>query len=112
MGGHAAMAGKATLPAFCATYRKLVNSEDGAGVVRQFEEVAEYQAWHRQGPRLDSVPQDHIQGTAANHGGEPYGEVLSLYLLCIRARALGQSVQELELACTCLKTWVQRYIEA
>merc|ERR1719335_148868 len=46
------------------------------------------------------------------HGGEQCGEVLSLYLVCIRARATGQSVQELELACTCLKTWVQRYIEA
>ena len=43
------------------------------------------------------------------HGGEAFGEVLSLYLLSLRARNSGDNVKELELACTCLKSWVYRY---
>jgi hypothetical protein len=107
------MAGANSLPAFCASFLRLVQREDGAGIVRQFELVAEYRSWSKveTSPRLESVPQAHLQNAAVEHGGEVYGEVLSLYLSSIRQRALGQSLQELELACTCLKTWVQRYIE-
>jgi len=105
------MAGANSLPAFCSTFRRLVDREDGGGVVKQFEEVARNHSWSRSAPRLETTPNAHLQTTAIEHGGEVAGEVLSLYLLCIRARATGQSVQELEFACTCLKTWVQRYIE-
>jgi len=48
---------------------------------------------------------------ALAQGGEAYGEVLSLYLMCLQARTTGETVRELELVCTCLKTWVQRYID-
>jgi len=107
------MAGASSLPAFCATFRRLVEREDGAGIVRALEQVAEHQSWHSSVPgRLGETPQDHLQTAAVEHVGDVHGEVLSLYLLCIRAKALDQSLQELELACTCLKTWVQRYIES
>jgi len=106
------MAGAHALPTFCAAFRRLVDKEDGAGVLCQFEDVAQLGSWSAQAPRLDQTPLTHLQNTASEHGGEGFGEILSLYLSCIRARTMGQSVQELELACTCLKTWVQRYIEA
>lgn len=51
------------------------------------------------------------QDLATQQGGESYGEALSLYLMCLQARAAGEEVRELELLCTCLKTWVQMYIE-
>ena len=50
-----------------------------------------------------------MQGTVNQHGGEAFGEVLSLYLLSLRARNSGDNVKEREVACTCLKTWVYRY---
>jgi len=55
--------------------------------------------------------ESHVHNTVMAHGGDTYGEVLSLYLLCIRQRSTGDAVRELELICTCLKTWVLRYIE-
>eukprot|EP00440_Ansanella_granifera_P043756 gb/GFBE01047416.1/.p1 GENE.gb/GFBE01047416.1/~~gb/GFBE01047416.1/.p1 ORF type:complete len:405 (+),score=93.66 gb/GFBE01047416.1/:1-1215(+) len=55
---------------------------------------------------------DRLQEMAQSQGGESFGEVLSLYLMCLQARVRSEGVRELELICTCLKTWVQRYIEA
>lgn len=51
------------------------------------------------------------QDFAAAQGGENYGEALGLYLACLQAEISGESVRELELICTCLKTWVQMYID-
>jgi hypothetical protein len=63
---------------------------------------------------VDGYPshEEHgIQKAAVSYVGEGFGEVLALYLKCLRARADGESVRELELVCTCFKTWVQRYID-
>merc|ERR1712154_503475 len=49
---------------------------------------------------------------AIAQGGEAYGEALSLYLMSLQARTSGEAVRELELLCTCLKTWAQLYMDA
>jgi hypothetical protein len=51
------------------------------------------------------------QDLAISQGGETYGEALSLYLMCLQARAAGEEVRELELLCTCLKSWAQVYMD-
>lgn len=93
-----------SLTKYCSSFKNLVSREDGAGVVRLLNDTGGL-------PVRDLDDEHHVQNTALSSGGQEYGEVLSLYLLCIRARTSGHAVKELELACTCLKTWVQRYIE-
>lgn len=51
------------------------------------------------------------QEFATAQAGEPFGEVLGLYLAFLHAGVSGEAVRELELLCTCLKTWVQLYID-
>jgi len=70
-----------------------MGAEDGRGLVKLFE----------------SFPMDLQELEVQNFEG---GEVFSLYLMSRRAALQGEGVKELELLCTCLKTWVQRNIEA
>lgn len=93
-----------SLPALCASFRRLTDREDGVAVVQLFDPARV--------PTRELRSESFVQEVCARDGGEVYGEVLSLYLLCLHARVAGQAVRELELACTCLKAWVQRYIEA
>jgi len=87
-------------------FRKLFDIEDGRGLVTLLEnDAAQLQLSELQ-------REQDVKNCATNNGGEVGGEVLSLYLLRHRARLMGESVHELELLCTALKTWVQRYIEA
>lgn len=97
------MASTAELEEVSSTFRRLTGREDGSAVVTLLEQS--------QLAALDAHSEDVIQHIALVKGGETYGEVLSLYLLSLRGREMGEQVRELELACTCLKTWVQRYIE-
>jgi len=81
-----------------------MDRENGTAVVHLLD--------HNRGniPLHELQNESHVHDTVMAHGGDN-GEVLSLYLLCIRQRSTGDAVRELELICTCLKTWVQRYIE-
>lgn len=98
----------AGLASFCARFRHLAEREDGVGVAHHLDAD---QCHLLASIDLASLREAQIQDVSLHQAGEVYGEVLSLYLLCMRARAMGEAVRELELMCTCLKTWVQRYIE-
>lgn len=63
-------------------------------------------------PTHELERESRMHNSAMSHGGKVYGEFLSRYLLCLKARSQSDSVRELELMCTCLKTWIIWYIEA
>eukprot|EP00929_Paragymnodinium_shiwhaense_P000588 TRINITY_DN100837_c0_g1_i1.p1 TRINITY_DN100837_c0_g1~~TRINITY_DN100837_c0_g1_i1.p1 ORF type:complete len:408 (+),score=101.64 TRINITY_DN100837_c0_g1_i1:112-1335(+) len=102
------MSGGMSLAQFCAKFRKYADKEDGEGLT----ELLNVERGHAPVDELPETDEARVQKMSMHQGGEEFGEVLSLYLLFLRARASGESVKSLELLCTCLKTWVQRYIEA
>lgn len=97
-----------SLSSFCGKFRRYVDAGDGEGVTK----LLTVERGHAPLGELQNLKEQHIQNMALNQGGEDFGEVLSLYLLFLRARACDESVKALEMLCTCLKTWVQRYLEA
>mmetsp|Transcript_17078 Transcript_17078/g.33359 ORF Transcript_17078/g.33359 Transcript_17078/m.33359 type:complete len:406 (-) Transcript_17078:192-1409(-) len=97
------MASPPSLSSLCASFRRHIEKEDGAAIIQLLQPSRL--------PMQELHNASLVQDICTRHGGEVYGEVLSLYLLCMGAKASGTIVRELELACTCLKTWVQRYIE-
>lgn len=54
---------------------------------------------------------ENLEELAKKYAGESH-EVLSLYLLSLQAHVRSEAVRHLELVCTCLKSWVHRYVEA
>ncbi|CAK0816338.1 unnamed protein product, partial [Prorocentrum cordatum] len=94
-----------SLPALCQSFKRLCASEDGVGLIKLLEPDQVLWSCCRAG----ESPQ--IKETALAQGGEQYGEVLALYIQGLRAGAEAEQVRQLELVCTCLKTWAQRYIE-
>lgn len=102
-----ATAATSSLSTFCTNFCRIVDREEGVKLVQLLDPV-------RGGlpPPHELQNEAQLQEATVARGGEASGEVLSLYLLCLHARQSGAAVRELELVCTCLKTWVQRYIEA
>jgi hypothetical protein len=100
--------GGLSLSQLSSRYRRFLEQEDGVALVNLLN--PERRSIPLQ--ELQQVRESQIQDACVGQAGEVYGEVLSLYLSSLRARNAGESVRELELMCTCLKTWVQRYIEA
>lgn len=98
------MSSSSSLSGFCSSFRRLAEDGQGVQLVRLLERST--LGSH------DLGSESRLSATALSQGGEVYGEVLSLYLLRLHAHQKGESVKELECVCTCLKTWVQRYIEA
>jgi len=92
-----------SLTALCHAFRRFMDREDGVAVCQLLapERI----------PMRDLGSEKRVQDVCAREGGEPFGEALGLYLLCLQARENGEALRELELVCTSLKTWVQRYIE-
>eukprot|EP00933_Yihiella_yeosuensis_P039474 TRINITY_DN33513_c0_g1_i1.p1 TRINITY_DN33513_c0_g1~~TRINITY_DN33513_c0_g1_i1.p1 ORF type:complete len:406 (+),score=61.24 TRINITY_DN33513_c0_g1_i1:60-1277(+) len=99
------MAASSLLHGLCGSFRRYCDREEGVQLVKLLD------------PDKGKVPMAEIgrchrlQELAQSQGGQDYGEALALYLMSLQARVNGESVRELELVCTCLKTWVQRYIE-
>lgn len=95
-----------SLSGVCGSFRRFTDREEGVQLVNLLD------------PDKGKLPlrevgrNDRLQELVQSYAGPAYGEVLSLYLLCLQARTAGESVRELELVCTCLKTWAQRYIES
>lgn len=93
----------ASLTSFCNSFRKMVDKQMGVELVQLLERGA---------PAPEELQREkRVQEATTSHGGDA-GEVLALFLLSLRAKHTGDSVKELELICTTLKTWVHRYVDA
>lgn len=94
------------LVGFCGNFRRHMDRQEGT------------QLAHLLDPDRGRLPLrevgrcEQLQELAQKYGGDSYSEVLSLYLLSMQANVRSETVRHLEMACTCLKTWVQRYVEA
>jgi len=96
-----------SLAALCSSFKKLTEREDGVGLVHVLDPARGGRRALQELQPGGRSPQEF----ASAQGGEAYGEALGLYLACLQAGISGEAVRELELLCTCLKTWVQMYIE-
>jgi len=94
-----------SLAALCSSFRRLTDRQEGVHLVHLLD-VDKGKV-----PMREIGKNDRLQEMAQSQGGESYGEVLSLYLMSLQANVRSDAVRELEFICTCLKTWVQRYIE-
>eukprot|EP00930_Biecheleria_cincta_P083338 TRINITY_DN7292_c0_g1_i1.p1 TRINITY_DN7292_c0_g1~~TRINITY_DN7292_c0_g1_i1.p1 ORF type:complete len:426 (-),score=75.69 TRINITY_DN7292_c0_g1_i1:24-1232(-) len=94
-----------TLAGLFGTFRRLTDRQEGVQLVHLLD-VDKGKV-----PMREIGKNDRLQEMAQSQGGESYGEVLSLYLMSLQANVRSDAVRELEYICTCLKTWVQRYME-
>lgn len=89
---------------FCSSIRRAWDAEDAMGISRLLQPERNNIALH------ELRRQGEVDQVARDYGGE-LSEFLVLFLPMLRSRQEGNTVHELELACTCLKFWVQRYID-
>mmetsp|Transcript_61688 Transcript_61688/g.144713 ORF Transcript_61688/g.144713 Transcript_61688/m.144713 type:complete len:410 (+) Transcript_61688:31-1260(+) len=94
------------LVGFCGNFRRHTERQEGTQLAKLLDPV------RGRVPRRELGRFEQIEDLAQKYGGDGFSEVLSLYLLSIQAEVRSETVRHLELACTCLKMWVQRYAEA
>lgn len=97
-----------SLGELCVEFRRLTEQENGVNLLHLLDSERGGKVALRELQPGGRNPQDF----AIAQGGPVYGESLGLYLSCLQAGLSGEPVREAELICTCLKTWVQIYIEA
>eukprot|EP00405_Crypthecodinium_cohnii_P015911 CAMPEP_0206456386 /NCGR_PEP_ID=MMETSP0324_2-20121206/22341_1 /ASSEMBLY_ACC=CAM_ASM_000836 /TAXON_ID=2866 /ORGANISM="Crypthecodinium cohnii, Strain Seligo" /LENGTH=409 /DNA_ID=CAMNT_0053927319 /DNA_START=106 /DNA_END=1332 /DNA_ORIENTATION=- len=98
----------ATLAGLCHSYKRFCDRQEGTKLVWLLDPDRGAQHAIKEMLPKGSSP----QAFATKQGGPEYGEALGLYLGYLHAKINSEAVRELELLCTCTKTWVQLYMEA